>query len=179
MRAPRRPQPPRRPRPLTSRSRLSVPRLSLPLPLPDGPHSSAAPLLGTVAAAHTLVSPLPLYSTGSVRTAHVARARQFQAAAGRAPLAGRQGSPLLVPASSTRRPPLRGPSPPLPVKTEPPPAGQRFFFSPHASFVLSVHARAPNTRPHRPGVLLTGFPPPEPLLQDGLHPSIFVVHPLR
>jgi hypothetical protein len=129
---PRRPQPPRRPRPLTGWSRLLVPCLSLPLPLPDGPHSSAAPPLGTVATAHTSVSPLPLCSAGSTRTTHVACAHQF-----RGPLCS-----CLLPPCGVH--PSGAPSPPLPIKMEPPPAGRRFFSHP------TRHSSRPSTPCHTP-----------------------------
>jgi hypothetical protein len=107
---PRRPWPLRRSRPLTGRSRLSAPH---PLPLPDGPCSSATPPPGTVVAAHPLASPLLLCSAGSVHTAHVTRAHRFRVAAGRAPPVGRQGPPCSCPAPSTCRPHRLTPIDPL------------------------------------------------------------------
>jgi hypothetical protein len=72
----------------------------------------------------------------------------------------RQATPLslsLSRSASMQHSPLRAPSPPLPVKTEPPPAG-----------------RASRIRPHRPGVLLAGFLPPEPLLRGALRAAPFL-----
>jgi hypothetical protein len=65
--------------------------------------------------------------------------------------------------TSTRRPPLRPPSPPLPFKTKSPPTGR--ILLPRVPFVSSVHARAPHTRPplprHPPHPLpATEAPPP-------------------
>jgi hypothetical protein len=45
--------------PQTGRSRLSVPRSSPPVPVPDGPRSSEAPPPDTIAVAHPSASPLP------------------------------------------------------------------------------------------------------------------------
>jgi hypothetical protein len=75
------------------------------------------------------------------------------------------GPPLSLSLScsaSTRRPPLRAPSPPLPFKTEPPPPGQIFLA--HTSFVSSIHAQVLHTRPplprHPPHRLPTTRAPP-------------------
>jgi hypothetical protein len=103
-RAPRRPQPLRRPRPLTGRSHLSVPRLSLPLPLPDGPRSSAAPSPRTVAATHPSVSPPPpLFGRQRVHDSRRARppvSGRCRSGAARRPA----GTPPTRATSSTRRP---------------------------------------------------------------------------
>jgi hypothetical protein len=135
-----------------------VPHLSLPLPLPDGPRSSAAPSLGTVAAGHPSVSPLPLCS---------AAARAHRA---RPPVSGRcqpgatrrsAGTPPARAASSTRR--WRRPTPPLippfvgPFKkgTPPPPAK----IHPHAvisSSPLRRRATATSIASHRAAPPLTG-----------------------
>jgi hypothetical protein len=102
-----------------------------------------------------------------------------------------------TPHPATRRPrcsmPCQGPlSLPLQLhaaSSPPPPAPRRFllkrsrrppaeiFFSPRTLFVSFVHARAPCIRPHHLGILLTGFPPPKPLLRAGLYPRATTVHP--
>jgi hypothetical protein len=78
-------------------------------------------------------------------------------------------------------PPPSGDQPSAPSRQFPlkwsrrPPA--KIFFSPHAAFISSVHARAPRICPHRPCVLLAGFPPSEPLLRAGLRPPVTAVLP--
>jgi hypothetical protein len=83
----------------------------------------------------------------------------------------------LLRSTSTRCPPSGPPSPPIPIKMEPPPTGRRFF-SPRAPFVSPVHARAPRLHSHHPGIHLAGFLPPEPLLRVGLCQSAAAVFPL-
>jgi hypothetical protein len=70
-------------------------------------------------------------------------------------------------------PPLCCPSPPLKRIHRPP----TDLFLPRAPFVSSVHVQAPHARPHCPGVHLTSFPPPKPLLRAGLCPSVTAVRP--
>jgi hypothetical protein len=65
---------------------------------------------------------------------------------------------------------------PLPApfkKGTPLPAGR--ILLPRAPFVSPVNARVPHMLPHRPGVRLTGFLLPEPLLRARLRPTVAVV----
>jgi hypothetical protein len=70
-------------------------------------------------------------------------------------------------------PPLCCRSPPLKGIHRPP----TDLFLPRAPFISSVHVQALHARPHCPGVHLTSFPPPKPLLRAGLYPSVTAVRP--
>jgi hypothetical protein len=89
------------------------------------------------------------------------------------------GPPLSPSLSPT--PPPRGVHPSAPPRrfslkrSRRPPA--EFFFKPRTPFVSSVHARAPRIRPNHLSVLLTSFPPSEPLLRAGLCPRVTAVCP--
>jgi hypothetical protein len=72
--------------------------------------------------------------------------------------------------------PSRAPSPPFPLKQSRRPPAEKIF-SPRAPFVSSLHARASCIHHHHPGILLTGFPPPEPLLHAGLRLHVTAVCP--
>jgi hypothetical protein len=75
--------------------------------------------------------------------------------------------------------PLPGPPsavPRCPLKREPPATGR--FFSPARRSSRSSMLERRTLFPHRPGVCLVGFPPPEPLLLTRLYPSVAAVRPL-
>jgi hypothetical protein len=88
-----------------------------------------------------------------------------------------------------------GPTPPSRRVASPPPDPPPSLLSPVAPlkgshrppadfFSLARRSSRPSTPerrtlfPHRPGIDLTGYPPPEPLLRAGLRLSVTVVRPL-
>jgi hypothetical protein len=51
------------------------------------------------------------------------------------------------------------------------------FLLPRVPFVSPSMPERRTRFPHCPGICLAGFPPPEPLLRAGLHPSVTTIRP--